>query len=67
MVESGLRIHWIRGAVLQKSLSPRGLACERSQDRPAEEGVRGRAFEEEEGTGFLQLALLAYHLGPLYF
>lgn len=41
MVESGLGIHWIRGAVLQKSLSPRGLACERIQDRPAEEGVRG--------------------------
>lgn len=28
---------------------------------------RGRGFEEEEGTGFLGLALLAYHLGPLYF
>ena len=34
-------IHWIRGAMLQKSLSLRVLACERVQDHPAEEGVGG--------------------------
>lgn len=34
-------IHWIRGAMLQKSLSLRVLACERVQDHPAEEGAGG--------------------------
>lgn len=72
-------IHWIRGAMLQKSLSLRVLACERVQDLfeswlvkeskliQQKRSGRGRGFEEEEGTGFLGLALLAYHLGPLYF
>lgn len=60
-------IHWIRGAMLQKSLSLRVLACESPRSSSRRRSGRGRGFEEEEGTGFLGLALLAYHLGPLYF